>query len=55
MWMKNSKKYATIQIQQRIKEELSSYCKKNGYKISGLIEKLFVNHLSGSISIGEDK
>ena len=53
--MENNKKYSTIQIQSKIKKELTSYCTKNGYKISGLIEKLFLTHLSGSRIIKDEK
>lgn len=53
--MENNKKYSTIQIQSEIKKELTSYCTKNGYKISGLIEKLFLTHLSGSIQLENSK
>lgn len=41
-------KYSSIQIRVRIKEEMLNYCNSNGYKVSGLLEKLIQNHLSGS-------
>lgn len=44
-------KYSSIQIQNQIKEELINYCHDNGYKISGLIEKLILNHLTGSLGV----
>jgi hypothetical protein len=44
-------KYSSIQLRQSIKEDLLKYCTENGYKLSGLVEKLIQAHLSGSLSI----
>ena len=44
-------KYSCIQLRQSIKEDLLKYCTENGYKLSGLVEKLIQAHLSGSLSI----
>ena len=44
-------KYSSIQIRNSIKEELTNYCKDNGYKLSGLLEKLILNHLTGSLGV----
>jgi hypothetical protein len=44
-------KYSSIQIRNSIKEELAIYCQDNGYKLSGLIEKLILNHLTGSLGV----
>jgi hypothetical protein len=44
-------KYSSIQIRQNIKADMLKYCTENGYKLSGLVEKLIQAHLSGSLSI----
>ena len=38
--MDEKSKYSSIQIRVRIKEEMLNYCNSNGYKVSGLLEKL---------------
>ncbi len=49
--MDEKSKYSSIQIRQNIKDDMLNYCNANGYKISGLIEKLIQSHLSGSLSL----
>ena len=49
--MNPKSKYSSIQIRNSIKEELTNYCQENGYKFSGLIEKLILNHLTGSLGV----
>ena len=44
-------KYSSIQIRKDLKSEMAQYCMDNGYKLSGLIEKLIMTHLSGSNNI----
>jgi hypothetical protein len=44
-------KYSSIQIRKDLKSETIKYCMDNGYKLSGLIEKLIMTHLSGSNNI----
>jgi hypothetical protein len=44
-------KYSSIQIRKDLKSETVKYCMDNGYKLSGLIEKLIMTHLSGSNNI----
>lgn len=44
-------KYSSIQIRNQLKEELMNYCNDNGYKLSGLVEKLILNHLTGSLGV----
>lgn len=41
-------KYSSIQIRKDLKSETVKYCMENGYKLSGLIEKLIMTHLTGS-------
>ena len=44
-------KYSSIQIRKDLKSEMVKYCMDNGYKLSGLMEKLIMTHLTGSNSI----
>ena len=41
-------KYSSIQIRKDLKEDLLHYCNKTGYKVSGLLARLILTHLSGS-------
>lgn len=41
-------KYSSIQIRKDLKSEVVKYCLDNGYKLSGLVEKLIQTHLTGS-------
>lgn len=47
--LKTNAKYSSIQIRDTVKHQVISYCKDHGYKISGLLEKLILTHISGSI------
>lgn len=49
--MDEKSKYSSIQIKKNIKSELVNYCHDNGYKLSGLVEKLILNHLTGSLGV----
>jgi predicted DNA-binding ribbon-helix-helix protein len=40
------KEYTTIQMEKELYVELRDYCKKNGYTVSGLIERLTRNHIT---------
>lgn len=51
--MKKDLKYSTIQIRTDVKDHLVVYCREYGYKISGLVEKLIISHISGSIYQGK--
>jgi hypothetical protein len=42
------KKYAMIQINADIHQELKDFCKEKGYKISGLIETLIKEKVESS-------
>ena len=44
-------KYSSIQILKDLKSEMVKYCMDNGYKLSGLMEKLIMTHLTGSNDI----
>lgn len=44
-------KYSSIQIRKDLKNETVKYCMENGYKLSGLIEKLIMTQLTGSKDI----
>ena len=50
-YVEEKSKYSSIQIKTIIKEEITSYCQDNGYKLSGLVEKLILNHLTGSLGV----
>ena len=41
-------KYKTIQLERIIQEQIVEYCNLKGFKIRGLIEQLFLAHVSGS-------
>jgi hypothetical protein len=41
-------KYSSVQIRKDLKEDFLHYCNKTGYKVSGLLERLILTHLSGS-------
>lgn len=49
--MEKNDKYSSIQIRKDLKNETVRYCMENGYKLSGLIEKLIMTHLTGSKDI----
>jgi hypothetical protein len=49
--VEHKSKYSSIQIKTNIKSEIVNYCHDNGYKLSGLVEKLILNHLSGSLGV----
>jgi hypothetical protein len=42
--------YATIQIRNDIKEQVTDFCNRKGYKIGRFIENLFLQAVSGSTS-----
>lgn len=42
------KKYSMIQINADVHSELKEFCKKKGYKISGLVESLIKERIEGS-------
>lgn len=46
--MEKNEKYSSIQIRKDLKNEIIRYCNENGYKLSGLVEKLISTHLTGS-------
>lgn len=48
MKSKRSVYYATIQVREDVKKQISDYCDRNGLKIGRYIEILFLNHVSGS-------
>lgn len=39
----------SIQISNNLKIEFKKFCKKNGYKMSGLVERLILSQISGSV------
>jgi hypothetical protein len=39
------KKYTTLQISKELHSELKDYCKKKGFKLSGLVETLIRNKI----------
>jgi hypothetical protein len=41
--------YTTIQITRVVKDQIVDYCNGNDLKIGKFIERLFINHVSGSI------
>lgn len=43
------KKKISIQISECIHSVLKNFCKENGYKLSGLVEKSILTEISGSI------
>lgn len=46
--MKGSKEFKTLQIDATIKDQIVDYCNYNDLKIGRFVEKLFINHVSGS-------
>ena len=45
----------SIQISEYIHKTLKGFCGKNGYKLSGFIEKAILTQISGSIEYKLDK
>lgn len=48
-------KYSSIQIRKDLKKEVIKYCMDNGYKLSGLVERLILTHLTGSNDLKNNK
>ena len=48
---KETRKYATIQIDQNIKDQLREYCRASGFVMSRFVEILFQTHVSSSKEI----
>jgi antitoxin component of RelBE/YafQ-DinJ toxin-antitoxin module len=46
--MAETKEYATIQIDKKVKEQVVDYCNRNGLKIGRFIEMVFLQMVSGS-------
>jgi len=44
------KRYTTLQINKELHRELKEYCKKRGFKISGLVETIIKNKITPSRS-----
>jgi|7_EtaG_2_1085326.scaffolds.fasta_scaffold03690_5 hypothetical protein len=38
-------KYTTIQLKKETHSKLQEYCNQNGYKLSGLVEKLILREI----------
>ena len=45
---KKHTEYATIQIDRKIKEQVSDYCNRKGLKIGRFMEMVFLHVVSGS-------
>ena len=48
MQKKENPKYSSVQIRKNLKDEFTRFCDDKGYKVSGLLERLILTHLSGS-------
>lgn len=44
--MSNKKKYTSVSIEKEIYDELTSFCRENGYSVSGLIRTLVLEKMS---------